>query len=230
MKLAASNATAARRAGSHHPEQTRDAILHAAMREFAANGIAGARTEAIARAAGVNKALLYYYFKNKQTLYGAVLDDVFGGLKRSIDAALDRDLPPRDKLLAYVAAHFDYISRSRMTPQVVMREMMRDGRSPQIQHIAQAYLAPIFARVAQVLREGIAAGDFRPVDPVQFIPSMVALVVFYFTTSPVMRVVSGIDPLEPRRVVARRAAVLDFVSAALFTSRNAKELDCEWPS
>ena len=49
-------------------------------REFSREGVAGARTDAIARAAGVNKALLYYYFKDKETLYGAVLDQVFGGL------------------------------------------------------------------------------------------------------------------------------------------------------
>ncbi len=54
------------------------------MREFSREGVAGARTDAIARAAGVNKALLYYYFKDKETLYGAVLDHVFGGLRDSI--------------------------------------------------------------------------------------------------------------------------------------------------
>ena len=56
------------------PEESRAAILHAAAREFAEQGIAGARTDAIARTAQVNKALLYYYFKDKETLYGAVLD------------------------------------------------------------------------------------------------------------------------------------------------------------
>ena len=62
------------------PEESRAAILQAAVSEFSREGVAGARTDAIARAAGVNKALLYYYFKDKETLYGAVLDQVFGGL------------------------------------------------------------------------------------------------------------------------------------------------------
>ena len=69
------------------PEESRAAILQAAVPEFSREGVAGARTDAIARAAGVNKALLYYYFKDKETLYGAVLDHVFGGLKQSIQAA-----------------------------------------------------------------------------------------------------------------------------------------------
>ena len=66
------------------PEEGRAAILQAAAAEFAAHGVAGARTDAIAREARVNKALLYYYFKDKETLYGAVLDNVFSGLKKAV--------------------------------------------------------------------------------------------------------------------------------------------------
>ena len=66
------------------PEESRAAILEAAVQEFSREGVAGARTDAIARAAGVNKALLYYYFKDKETLYGAVLDQAFGGLTSTL--------------------------------------------------------------------------------------------------------------------------------------------------
>ena len=76
------------------PEESRAAILQAAAQEFAENGIAGARTDAIANAAKVNKALLYYYFQDKETLYGAVLDDAFLGLKASVFRVLDGDLQP----------------------------------------------------------------------------------------------------------------------------------------
>jgi hypothetical protein len=50
----------------------------------------------------------------------------------------------------------------------------------------------------------------------QFIPSMIAVVVFYFTSIPVMRAVTGVDPLTPERLAARKAAIVDLVSAALF--------------
>ena len=86
------------------PEESRAAILHAAAQEFAAHGIAGARTDAIARQARVNKALLYYYFKDKETLYGAVLDDAFSGMKSKVFQVLDSELPPRKKIMAYVGA------------------------------------------------------------------------------------------------------------------------------
>src|ERR1700731_5434233 len=88
------------------PEESRAAILKAAVAEFAEHGIAGARTDAIARAAQVNKALLYYYFKDKETLYGAVLDNAFSGMKAKVFEVLDSDLPPREKIMAYAGTYF----------------------------------------------------------------------------------------------------------------------------
>ena len=127
------------------PEQSRAAILHAAVREFSREGIAGARIDAIADAARVNKALLYYYFKDKETLYGAVLDHVFGGLKESINAALSSDLPPRQKLLAYVGAHFDYIASHPLYPRITQGEMMRAarGKAPHLKRISKQYFVPL---------------------------------------------------------------------------------------
>ena len=69
--------TTNRRGTRRQPEASRRAILQAALVAFAQEGIAGARMDAIAAAAGVNKALLYYYFRDKEALYGAVLDDFF---------------------------------------------------------------------------------------------------------------------------------------------------------
>ena len=93
------------------PEKTRAAILKAALEEFAHEGATGARTDEIARRAGVNKALLYYYFKDKEGLYAAALEQVFSGLYERVAAVLERaDLPPPERLLLYVRTHFDYIA------------------------------------------------------------------------------------------------------------------------
>ncbi|HEY4052681.1 MAG TPA: TetR/AcrR family transcriptional regulator [Terriglobales bacterium] len=200
------------------PEQTRAAILKAAVREFAQEGVAGARTDAIARRAGVNKALLYYYFKDKESLYQSVLDAVFSGLRAAIDEALALQLAPRDRLLGYVCAHFDYIASNPLYPRIVQAEFLRAGRdSSQIEHIATDYFRPVFSQISALLQEGIESGDFRPVDPLHFIPSMVSVIVFYFTTAPVVKVMTGVDPMSQAQIAERRAAVLDFISAALFT-------------
>lgn len=211
--------TSKARMGSRgRPEESRAAILRAAVGEFAREGVAGARTDAIARAAGVNKALLYYYFKDKEGLYAAVIDQVFSGLMAAVHEALSRDLPPREKILAYAGAHFDYIASHHVYSRIVQGEMIRAGRgrTAQFERIVKEYFRPLFSKVAAVLEEGQAAGEFRAVDPMQFIPSMIAIIVFYFTSAPVMRVMTGADPMSPERVAQRRVAVLDFISAALF--------------
>lgn len=212
------------------PEQSRAAILRAAVREFAQEGVAGARTDAIARLAGVNKALLYYYFKDKESLYQAVLNNVFSGLRAAIDEALARQLPPRIRVLAYVRAHFDYIASNPLYPRIVQAEFLRAGRDPsRIEHIARDYFRPVFSQISAVLQEGIESGEFRPVNPLHFIPSMVSVIVFFFTTAPALKVMTGVDAMSPEYLAERRAAVVDFISAALFRreagAENAEPID-----
>ena len=200
------------------PAASRAAILRAAAKEFAEHGIAGARTDAIAREARVNKALLYYYFKDKETLYGAVLDHAFSGLKATVFRVLDSDLPPREKIMTYVGTYFDFIASNQVYPKLMQREMMRarEGHSPHIEKLVKNYFQPIYARVGELLRKGIADGEFRKIDPAHFIPSMVAMIIFYFSSAPLMQKIVRFNPLAPERIAERRAAVLDFISAALF--------------
>jgi TetR/AcrR family transcriptional regulator len=204
------------------PEESRAAILAAAAQEFAEHGIAGARTDTIAQEARVNKALLYYYFKDKETLYGAVLDDAFSGLKKTVFQVLDSDLPPREKILAYAGAYFDFIASNQLYPRLMQREMMRarEGQSPHIEKVIKNYIQPIFLRVSEVLRQGIAEGQFRAINPAHFVQSIVAMIVFYFSSAPMMQKIVGFNPLTPERVAERRASVLDFISAALFSPKH----------
>src|SRR5579884_1558143 len=110
------------------PEKTRAAILKAALEEFSHEGVTGARTDEIARRAGVNKALLYYYFKDKDGLYAAALEQVFSGLHDHVVPVLDDvRVPAKQRLLNYVAAHFDYIASSPVYPRLVQREFMRSA-------------------------------------------------------------------------------------------------------
>jgi TetR/AcrR family transcriptional regulator len=220
----ATTASKSRLGSRGRPEQSRAAILQAAVREFAHHGIAGARTDAIAHAAKVNKALLYYYFKDKEALYGSVLDQVFGGLLAHVGEVLSRDLPAPEKILAYAGAHFDYVASHPLYPRIVQGEMMGVGRgkAKHLERIVKQYFRPLFGRVADVLQKGQATGEFRAVDPLHFVPSMIAVIVFYFTSAPVMQLMTGKDPMSPERVAARRAAVLDLIAAALFQHSGGK--------
>lgn len=209
------------RAGSRgEPEKTRAAILKAALEEFSVEGVAGARTDQIAHRAGVNKALLYYYFKDKEGLYAAALEEVFSGSSARIMAALDTpELSPRDRLLRYVETHFNYIASVPWYPRLVQREFMRgSGRtpSPVVRRVIERYGKPIYLKLGNLIREGIARGEFRRVDPEQTVTSLLGLITFYFISLSAQQVMNSGDPTSPERIAARRAAVLDFVSAALF--------------
>jgi TetR/AcrR family transcriptional regulator len=199
------------------PEKTRAAILRAAVHEFASEGVAGARTDEIARAAGVNKALLYYYFKDKEALYGAVVDSIFEGMRDRLVAVLDSDLPPREKIMTYVGAHFDYVASSPHFPRVVQHEMMRAGRkkSPHLKRIAQTYFVPIFARLLELFRQGAESGDFRRVNARQFVVCMIGAILHYFNTVPFAAAFGDRDPLSREAIAAQRTAVLDFVAHAI---------------
>jgi len=211
---------AARMGSRGQPEESRAAILQAAAKEFADHGIAGARTDSIASQARVNKALLYYYFQDKETLYGAVLDEAFSAMKVNVFQVLDSALASREKILAYVGAYFDFIASNQIYPKLMQREMMRarEGHSEHIDRLVKTYFQPIYRRVGEVLKQGISEGVFRKIDPAHFIPSMVAMIVFYFSSAPVMNRILRFNPLAPERIAERRAAVLDFISAALFVS------------
>jgi hypothetical protein len=124
-----------------------------------------------------------------------------------------------------VGAHFDYIASNPLYPRIVHAEFLRaSGDNSHLQRIAKHYFKPVFTEVAAVLAEGMQSGDFRPVDPMHFIPSMVSVIVFYFTTAAsVMRIMTGNDPMSRERLAERRAAVLDFVTSALFMPQAKKQ-------
>jgi TetR/AcrR family transcriptional regulator len=199
------------------PEESRAAILRAAVAEFAEHGIEGARTDRIAREARVNKALLYYYFKDKDALYEAVLNQVFNGMREQVMPVLESDLPPRQKVLEYVGRYFDYIAANPQFPRVVQSEMMRVGThgSPRMLRIAREYFAPIYGHIAETLREGAEKRELRPLKPMDFLPSMVGIVIFYFTTATTMKALLKVDPLSKERIAERRKFVLDFISDAI---------------
>lgn len=208
------------------PEKTRAAILKSALEEFSHEGVTGARTDEIARRAGVNKALLYYYFKDKDGLYAAALEQVFTGLHDHVMTVLDDPrLAAKEKLMKYVAAHFDYIARSPVYPRLVQREFMRTsgkGLSPVANRILERFGKPIYSKLTALIQQGVSSGEFRKIDPQQTLTSILGTIIFYFISLPAQQVMTPGDPTSPERIAARRAAVQDFVAAAIFAPDKTK--------
>ncbi len=189
-------------------------IVAAAERLFAERGLAGARTEEIARAARVNKALLYYYFGSKENLHRFVLESLFSQLLVAVKGAPAAGSLPRRQLLAYVNGYFDFVSSHPNYPRLVQREVMDCGRH--LAWIVEHYFRPLHQRLSRAIEAGIAAGDFRRVDAQHTVLTIIAMTVFYFAAAPVLSEIWGRDALRPRAVAARRRTILDFLEHGLF--------------
>ena len=123
-------------------------------------------------------------------MYGAVLDFTFSGLREQVFPILDSDLNAGEKIVRYVSAYFDYLAKSPFLPRLVQLEMMRAGRnpSPHLRKLVTRHFRPLFEKLVKTFEQGIASREIRPVDPVQFVPSIVGMCVHYFISAPVVRI------------------------------------------
>ncbi len=206
----------------HNSVETRAVILEAAERIFAEDGLAGARTDAIAAAAGVNKALLYYYFKSKDDLYVAVLEEHFKEFRRQAMEVLTSEGPAGETLLRYVDMHFDFISSRPYYPSLFQRMAMAGGKS--LGRLARDYFVPLSQKFFALIERGIRSGELRPFDIGHTAISLVALTVFYFSAAPVIKVVGGQDPYSQENLARRKQEVLKFIRHALFNHPEAKQV------
>ena len=201
-------------------EATRQTILQAAERIFADEGLEGARTDAIAAAAGVNKALLYYYFRSKDSLYREVLEGYVADFNRRALEALSSEGSARSVLERYINLHFDFVAAHRHHGPLFQRMLMTDEKSRV--RLARELGLPRMKAILKVIERGKRAGEFRQMDSFHIAISLVSLVVFYFSSAPVLRAVGGIDPYTKANVERRRGEVLKFVRNALFTNAESE--------
>lgn len=201
-------------------DETRRRILRAAVREFSTHGLSGARTDAIARSARVNKALLYYYFRNKQGLYAAALQEVSAEVVKNSLAALDPSYSAGERLLRSALSHFDRILTQREFQSLMQQEMVRFRRGQVGFHFFQTVFKPLVDRLQQSTEEGIRSGELCDGDPLQVMYSMFGANVFYFLSAPLMQFALPFQPLTPRALRLRRDAAVRFLGNALFTDRT----------
>jgi len=202
--------------------ETRSRILDAALQEFAANGLAGARTEQIAAAAGVNKALLYYYFESKEKLYAAALEIVSARVRdRSMEVLL-REASPGERLLRAALEHFDRILTQREFQSLMQQEMirLRKGEEGVLPILVKRIFAPLQAMLQSLVREGIASGELIEAEWLQIVLATLGANIFYFLSAPVWRLIMPIEPFDPEVLRARRVALVEFLGKAIFQDRK----------
>jgi TetR/AcrR family transcriptional regulator len=202
--------------------ETRARILDAALSEFAANGLAGARTEQIASAAGVNKALLYYYFESKEKLYAAALEMVSARVRDKTMAVFLREASPGERMLRAALDHFDRILTQREFQSLMQQEMMRlhKGENGELPILVKRVFGPLHAVFQSLVREGIASGELVEVEWLQMVLAALGGNVFYFLSAPVWRLIMPFEPFDPEVLQARRVALVEFLGKAIFQDRK----------
>ena len=189
-------------------------IVVAARKVFAQKGLAGARMDEIARVAGVNKALPYYYFRNKEELHRFVLETMIAQISSQMQSPEVLSMEPPDRVRALVNTTFDFVLRNPAYPRLIQRQMMAARRN--LHWMVVAHHRPLHRRAVEAIREGIARGQFRPVDPDQMVFTIFGMIMYYFATGPLASQIWNRDVWNPRNVAQRRRAVLDFLEHGLF--------------
>jgi TetR/AcrR family transcriptional regulator len=210
------------RTQSERADQTRARILEAAVRQFSEQGLAGARTEQIAEAAGVNKALLYYYFKGKEDLYAAALESVIETMQAASFALLESDCSVGERFVRLMLTNFDRCYSYPEFQTMMQQEMVRlhRGEENQLRFMAERFIRPMWIKLEEVLKEGIASGELIPVDPAQMRYAALGANIFYFLSAPLTRLAFGADPLERSALERRRNAVVEYLGQTIFIDRE----------
>jgi TetR/AcrR family transcriptional regulator len=208
--------------GNERSAETRAKILDAAVQEFSANGLAGARMDQIASVAGVNKALLYYHFDSKDNLYGAALEMIATKTRDATMATFLRDASPGERVLRSALNHFDRILAQTEFQSLMQQEMMRlhKGESGAMDLLIKRVFAPMLVMYQSMVREGIASGELIEVDWLQIHLASLGTNVFYFMSSHLWRQLLPYDPFAPEVLAERRRAIVNFLGLAIFQDRK----------
>jgi TetR/AcrR family transcriptional regulator len=210
------------RSNADRSDQTRARILDAAIRQFSADGMAGARTERIAEAAGVNKALLYYYFTSKQALYDAALEEVANRVVTSSMAALDAGHSAGESVVQFALNHFDRIHTQRTFQTLMQQEMIRlhRGEENAVVPLVDKVFRPMMLRLRQFLAEGKRSGELVQVDELQIMYAALGANVFYFLSAPIMGLLMDFDAFDPGALEFRRKAAIEYLGQSIFADRE----------
>ena len=152
--------------------KARDQLIEAASQIMREGDTIDLSLSELSLRAGLNSALVKYYFGNKNGLMLALLDRDMGNIVFSLGALLAKDIPPEDKLRIHIGAVIDTYYAFPYLNRLLMR-MVRDSAPVEAARIADLYLKPISKVYDALIAEGVKAGKFRKLDP-QF---------FYFTVT-----------------------------------------------
>ncbi len=172
---------------------TEERILEAAVREFMAKGYAGARTAAIAEAAGVTHAMLHYYFRTKDKLFDRIIESKIVTLRDIMLASLgDPSVPLFDKIRTAIEKHQDFIAANPDLPRFMINEVLsRPERIPMVIEQLKRHTPLVVESLQRQIDEYAAKGLCRKVDAGMLMLDIVSLNIFPFTAKPMVNALLG---------------------------------------
>ena len=175
---------------------SRERLLAAAAAEFASRGFAGANVDRIARAARVNKAMIYYHFGSKAALYREILQDMFDAVGQRVRAVAAAGMPPQRKIRHFIEAIAAEAQARPHFPPIWLREIA-EGTA----HVDQKtlhYARGVLATLAAMIEEGQRAGRFVEVNPLLVHAGIVGPLIFFLATAGLRRKLetAGVDAVR----------------------------------
>jgi AcrR family transcriptional regulator len=198
------------------PDQTRRAILDAALAEFAEKGLSGARVDEIAARTATTKRMIYYYFGSKEGLYAAVLEEMYGGIRDAEQALELESLEPVAAMTRLVEVTFDYHAAHPEFVRMVAVENIHHARhlqhTPSIAHRNDA----VIRSLRSLLDRGERAGVFRArVDAIDLHMLISGFCFYRVSNRHSLQAIFGRDLRAPEHVAAHRRMIVEAVLAWL---------------
>jgi AcrR family transcriptional regulator len=197
---------------TNDPEGTKRNIIEVATKEFAENGLSGARIDEIAAKTRSSKRMIYYYFGDKDGLYLKVLENAYSKV-RATEAKLDlQDLPPLQALEKLVRFTFDHHNSNESFIRLVMIENIHHGEYLAKSQVIQKLNVTAIDAVRNLYERGVGQGVFRPgLDPVELHWQISALCFFNVSNRATFSKIFKRDLGSKKSLESLRSAVVEMI-------------------
>lgn len=162
-------------------------ILEAAEAEFIEKGYGKSRTTEIAKRAGVNHALLHYYFRTKENLFEVVFQKKAKLMSEVLIFSFEQELPFFEKIKRGISDHFDLIAANSKLPNFIFNEISQDDNLKRIfLGILKEKAIMIIAKLKEEINREVAKGTIRYIEPYDLLMTIVSLNMFPFISKPII--------------------------------------------
>lgn len=194
---------------------TEQKIKDAARKVFIKKGFAGARMQDIADEAGINKALLHYYYRSKEKLFEVIFDEAFGAIVPAVNAVIAGEGSVEKKLDAFIEQYITIIEENPHLPLFIIHELSSDP-DRFVEKIKNRTELPNISLLVTQLFDEISNGRMRFYNPFHLIMNILAMCAFPFVAKPMLKAVSGMsEEMWQGLMKDRKEEVKRFVKQAL---------------